>query len=460
MTSKPTLPRVLNRFDAAMMIMGNMIGIGIFTTTGYFAGEIGSPFLALLVWVIGGCYVFCGAVTYAELATRFPRAGGDYNYLGQTYHPMLGFLFGWSTFLVTYTGSIAAIAIGFAAYFLRLLPADLQTASVGLAGIELSMLKLVAIGITFILTLLNTRGVERGSLFQNGMTLLGVTTLVAMIIFGLMSGNGNPANFQPFMLQQFDFETLSSLGVAMVGVIFTFAGWTVIAYIAEEVKEPQRTIPQALAGAVLLVATLYLLTNVVYIYAQPLSSMSGTIEVGFQTLTILFGNEAGFFFSMIIILMVASSLNATVLSGPRIYFAMARDGYFFKWAGELHPKHQVPWKGLWIQFGWVVLMILFNKFNELLSMLVVVTLLCGLLSGSALVVQRLRNPNPESAYSAWGYPVTTGIYLLLSLGIMLNLFYKQPKESLIGLAIVATGIPFYLWWKNKQNQVRNSTHNG
>ncbi|MEL6820785.1 MAG: amino acid permease [Calditrichota bacterium] len=450
MINKPVLNRILNRFDAAMMIMGNMIGIGIFTTTGYFAGYIGSPFLALLVWLIGGCYVFCGAVTYSELATRFPNSGGDYNYLGQTYHPLLGFLFGWSTFLVTYTASIAAIAIGFAAYFLRLLPEGVQQFSMDLWFVELSAVKLIAIIITLLMTILNTYGLERGSKFQNTMTLLGVITLTSLVVFGLLSGYGNSANFQPFFPEAFDFDTLSSLGVAMIGVIFTFAGWTIIVYIAEEVKEPRRTIPQALAGAVLLVALLYILTNIVYLYAQPLSEMSGEIEVGYQTLTILFGEQAGFYFSIIIVLMVASSLNATVLSGPRIYYAMARDGYFFRWAAELNPRHRVPAKALWIQFAWVLLMLLFNRFNELLSMLVVVTLLFGFLSGTSLIVQRRRKPGSAGDYSALGYPVTTVIYLLLSLGIMLNLFYQQPQESIVGLGIVLTGIPFYYWWKRNK----------
>lgn len=320
MTPPTRLPRSLNRFDAAMMIMGNMIGIGIFTATGFNAQYLYSPAGLFLVWILGGLYAFCGALTYAELSTRFPRAGGDYLFLKHAYHPLAGFLFGWSTFTVTYTGSIAIIAIGFAAYFVRILPGDLPQMAwqIPLLGAEIPLLKPVALLIVLLLTLLNSRGMRKGAGFQNATTVLGIITLLAIIIAGFSSGRGNPAHFRPFFPDHFSPGEISLLGVALVGVLFTYSGWTVLVYIAEEIKNPGENIPAAMGMAVGLVAVLYIAMNAVYLYAQPLREMSGTVEIGYQTLAILFGKNTSLLFSLIIMLMVLSSLNATILSGARV----------------------------------------------------------------------------------------------------------------------------------------------
>lgn len=447
------LPRTLNRFDAAMMIIGNMIGIGIFATTGFYASYLSSPLSLFSIWLLGGLYAFCGALTYAELATRFPRAGGDYHFLKHAYHPLLGFLFGWSTFTVTYTGSAAAIAIGFAAYFSRILPEALQQwqMAVPFISFQLPLVKIVALLIALLLTWLNSTGIRRGAGFQNFFTLLGIATLLAFIGLGFSSGKGSWDHFVPFAGSGMALGEVSRLGVALVGVVFTYSGWTVLAYIAGEIREPRRSIPAAMAGAVLTVALLYILMNAVYLYAQPLDSMSGRVEVGYETLRILFGTGTGGAFALIIMLMVLSSLNATLLSGARIYYAMAGEGRFFRSAGQLHPRHRVPARSLWMQFGWIALLIVLGSFDQLLTYTVFVMTVFSFLSGVALFVLRRRNPGAET-YRAWGYPVTQLIYLAISAWLMVNTFYHRPLEALWGILIVGLGVPFYYGWKKRETR--------
>ena len=439
-----------------MLIAGNMIGIGIFTTTGYYAQNLSSPAGLFFIWVIGGFYAFCGALTYAELSTRFPQAGGDYLFLKNSYHPLLGFLFGWSTLTVTYTGSIAAIAIGFAAYFIRILPEAWQQWALPLpfAGVDLPLLKIIALTITFLLTILNRAGIRKGARFQNIFTLLGIGTLLAIILLGFLSNKGNIAHFRPFFPDSLSAEEVSLLGVALVGVMFTYSGWTVLVYIAGEIKTPRKNIPGAMAMAVGVVALLYILINGVYLYAQPLAAMSGKVEVGYQTLTILFAENTSLIFSLIIILMVLSSLNATILSGARVYYAMASEGRFFKQAGQLHPQYRAPVKSLWLQFVWVAVLILAGTFNELLTYTVFVMALFSSLSGIALFILRRKDGQKsasEAVYRAWGYPLTTIIYLLISAYLMLTTVYHRPAEALWGIFIVLTGVPVYFLWKKKNS---------
>lgn len=451
MNQPPRLVRSLTRFDAVAMIVGNMIGIGIFTTTGYNAQYLDAPMGLFMIWLIGAVYAFCGALTYAELSTRFPHSGGDYLFLTHAYHPLTGFLFGWSTFTVTYPGSIAAIAIGFAYYFLQLLPPGIKewAMPLPLAGVEIPISKFIAIGITFVLTWLNSRGIRSGAGFQNVVVTLGILVLVGFVAVGITSPQGDWSHFRPFFPVSFDFPHLSRWGVALVGVLFAYSGWTVLVYIAGEVKEPRKNIPFAMAIAVTLVGVLYLLVNMVYLYTQPLSQMSGDVEIGYITMKLLFGTRAGMIFSLMILIMVLSTLNSTILSGARIYYAMAKEGRFFSHAAEIDPVYHVPSNSLWLQFWWSVLLILLGTFDQILTYTVFVIVLFSFLAGIALFVLRRRNPGDETVYRSWGYPVITILYLIISLWLMVNTLYHRPVESLLGMGIVLIGIPFYYGWERR-----------
>lgn len=450
MNFKNGLPRSLNRFDATMMLVGNMIGIGIFTTTGYIANYIEMPSYLFLVWILGAVYAFCGALIYAELSTRFPVSGGDFHFLKAGYHPMLGFFFGWSAFAVTYTGSIATIAVGFATYFLNLLPVHLRDWQLPLAwGLDLNLVKITAVFVAVSITWINALGVKQSARFQNIFTLAGVGIILAFVLWGLSSPNSNPDNFAPFFPPRFEMSVVALLGVALVSVIFTYSGWTTIVYIAGEIKEPNRNIPGAMWTSVLLVALIYLLVNVVYLFSMPLYQMKGIVDIGYQSMQALFGQNIGIVFSILIMLLTLSTLNSTILSGARIYYAMASEGRFFRIAAKLHPKFNVPASSLWLQCVWSIVLILSGTFNQLLTYTVFVMVLFSFLSGGSLWLLRRKTSGTESTYRTKAFPLVLFFYMAVSAWILVTVLMNRPAESLIGILIIGLGTPFYFYWKRR-----------
>lgn len=451
MNLNPKLPRSLNRFDAVMLLVGNMIGIGIFTTTGFIAENVQTPFYLFLIWILGAGYAYCGALVYAELATRFPVSGGDYHFLKSAYHPLLGFLFGWSAFAVTYTGSIAVISVGFATYLLNIAPEALQNWSINPGSfLEFNSLKIIAIIITILLTWVNALGVKQGARFQNVFTLIGISIILGFIVSGHFSSNAAPRNFDPFLPKQIGFNQLSLIGVSLISVVFTYSGWTTIVYVAGEIKNPNRNIPGAMWLSVLLVAAIYLLINAVYLLSMPLPEMKGIVDIGYQSMLALFGKSIGIIFSILIMLLTLSSLNSTILSGARIYFAMAEEGRFFKVVEKLHPRFKVPSASLWLQCAWAIVLILSGTFNQLLTYTVFVMVVFSFLSGTALYF--LRGRNREQSYGAFkmrGYSIILPAYLIVSAWIMITVLFNKPTESIIGLIIVMLGIPFYAYWSKR-----------
>lgn len=455
MENNTKLLRSLTRFDAVMLIVGNMIGIGIFTTTGYIAGYISSPAFLFLVWIIGAFYSYCGALTYAELSTRFPVSGGDYHFLKEAYHPLLGFLFGWSTFTVTYTGSVATIAVGFATYALNLFPPALQEWKIALPIIPVFVdaIKLIAILMTVGLTWVNSLGVRYGARVQNVFSVAGVAVILGFIVLGFSTGNGSSEHFAPFLPDNLGISDFSLIGVALVSVVFTYSGWTTIVYIAGEIREPSRNIPAAMWISVTLVAAIYLLINIVYLYAMPLSGMKDVVDIGYRSMQALFNKDVGLLFAVIIMLLTLSSLNSTILSGARIYYAMAAEGRFFRPVRKLHPRRKVPAVSLWYQCLWSVILILSGTFNQLLTYTVSIMVLFSLLSGIALFILRRKQAGSSAVFLMRGYPVIPAIYLLFSAFIMVSILYHRPIESLIGILIVALGVPFFVFWERRKHEI-------
>lgn len=448
MNLKSGLPRSLDRLDATMMIVGNMIGIGIFTTTGYIADYIEVSSYLFGVWVLGAIYAFCGALVYAELSTRFPFSGGDFHFLKAGYHPILGFFFGWSAFTVTYTGSIATISVGFATYFLNLFPAAMKSWRLQPGfGLDINLIKMAAIGITVCLTWVNALGVKQGARFQSIFTLAGVGIILAFIFWGFSSTNTHFANFSPFFPSHFEVFGIGFLGVALISVIFTYSGWTTIVYIAGEIKDPNRNIPIAMWTSVLLVASIYLLVNSVYLLSMPISQMKGVVDIGYQSMHALFGKGVGVVFSILIMLLTLSSLNSTILSGARIYYAMAAEGRFFKIAAKLHPIFDVPTASLWLQCVWSVALIFSGTFNQLLTYTVFVMVLFSFLSGVSLWILRKKEVGTESTYRMRAFPLVLLFYLSVSAWILVTVLMNRPTESLVGILIIGLGAPFYFFWR-------------
>ncbi len=439
-----------------MLIVGNIIGIGIFTTTGYISQYIEHSGTMILVWILGGLLSICGGLTYAELSTRLPRAGGDFHYLYHAFHPLLGFLFGWSTLFVTYTGSIAFIAVGFGHYVLNFFPDVIQSYSITipLIGFKLTATKICAVGITLIFTFINHRGVRQGAQWQIILTLTSIITLAAYILFGFSSAKGSWSNFLPVFPSQTSFSFFSGIGVGLIGIYFTYSGWTVLAYVAGEIKNPEKSIPKATFMGVFTVVLLYIGVNMVYLYAFPTGIMKNIPDIGFEAFQVLWGKGFTLLFTLMILIAVASTLNSTILSGARIPYAMSRQGLFFKRFGMLHQKFETPSQSLWLQSIWAVILILSGSFNQLLTFTVFVMVAFGALAGLSLFILRHKNIQQEKPYLAWGYPVTPIIYVFVTFWILINTLIDQPRESLAGLILVSSGFPFFYYFSKILNRIK------
>jgi len=444
------LKRELGWFDGAMLIAGTTIGSGIFITTGFIAQTLPSPGAILLVWLFGGLLALAGALSCAELATSFPYAGGDYVYLKEAYGPLLGFLSGWSSFLVTFSGSVAFLAVAFTehmAFFLPFFSRDYVLISTGALGFpfRLSLAHLFSISMVMALSAVHCMGVRQGTKLQNFLTVLKIGALLGIILLGVTLGKGNLDHFSPF----FELGTerdLSVLGLAFLPVIFTYAGWNAVIYMAGEVKHPEKTLPAALLWANLMILFLYLAINAIYLYGVPVEQMQGTIRVAELATTALFGYQSSAWVTAIIALSILGALNVVVMTGPRIYFAMAQDGIFFRRLARIHPGFRTPAKAIILQALWSSVLILTGTFDALLTYVSVMIALFSALTVGALLVLRWRQPNLNRPYKIWGYPWAPSLFILCYMGIAVATFQERPLESLLGAGIVGLGIPAYFFW--------------
>lgn len=454
MSSEQQLLRVLTKRHTYMLIVGNVIGIGIFTTPGYIARYVSDPAILIFVWIVGGFLSFCGGITYAELSTRYPFAGGDFHYLSHAFHPLLGFLFGWSTLFVTYTGSIAVIAMGFSYYFLNFFHTELSQFVFSVPYIRLSIngAKIIAISICFIFSYMNVRGIKTSVSWQYLLTILSILVLLVYIFVGFSSPRGHWHHLIAISSSLWSLDTIKKAGVALIGVYFTYSGWTVLAYIAGEIKDYQRNIPRVTWWGVGTVTVLYVAMNVLYLYGIPLHQMVDVIDVGYKVLLVLGGQNITFLFTFMILIAALSTLNATVLSGARITYAMSQERQFFSAFSVLHSSYRTPARAIWLQFFWTVLLILSGTFNQLLTYTVFIMVSFGFLSGLSLFRLRAIEVDRTDHYWAWGYPFTPLLYLLMTFWIMANTFLDQTKETFLGVLVVGVGIPFYFYFRKTRNR--------
>lgn len=447
------LRRELGLFDAAMLIAGSMIGIGIFVTTGYVAQHFPTPGAILLVWLLGGLLALAGALSCAELAASLPYAGGDYIYLREAYGSFVAFLSGWSSFLVTFSGSIAALAVGFTAYMAFFFPglaSDKSLFVFNLLGLPLrfSPGNLFSILVVLILSAIHYIGVRSGSRVQNVLTVLKIGALVGIILLGVFLGRGELGHFSPFI----DLSRLtdwSALGAAFIPVIFAYAGWNAAIYMAGEVKSPEKNLPAALLWANLLVLALYLAINAVYLYGVPVGKMQGELRVSEVATTALFGYQTSAIITGMITISILGALNFSVMAGPRVYFAMAQDGLFFRSLARVHPRFHTPTNALLLQALWSSLLILTGTFDTLFTYVSVIIALFSALTVGALLVLRITRPQLRRPYKIWGYPLVPVVFILANLGIALATLWERPFESLVGAGIIALGIPAYFFWQNR-----------
>ncbi|MBM3790159.1 MAG: amino acid permease [Acidobacteria bacterium] len=498
--------RELGLFDSTMIVAGSMIGSGIFIVSSDIARQVGAPGWLLVVWAVTGALTLVAAVSYGELAAMMPKAGGQYVYLREAFSPLWGFLYGWSLFLVIQTGTIAAVAIGFAKYLGEFLPGvseeNYLISPLRISGgyaISLSTTQLVGILMISVLTWLNTRGLRLGKLIQNTFTVAKAGALCVLVAIGLGIAR-NPAavaaNFGDLWTARGDlqdvgagltsatmFGLLLAICVAQTNSLFSADAWNNITFTAGEVRNPRRTVPLSLALGTSLVIGLYLLTNIAYLTALPIDGdpvalasdphTTDPVARGIQhaagdrvasaTAEVIFPGYGASIMAVAIIISTFGCANGLILSGARAYFAMARDGLFFRVSGQLNDRRVPAW-GLAIQGLWAALLVLprtvmgrdeggelvlGNLYNNLLTYIISAALLFYILTIAGIFVLRVKRPGAHRPYRAFGYPVVPALYIAGASIILVALFLYQAPTAWPGLGIVATGVPVFLLWRRR-----------
>lgn len=438
------LERRLGLFPLTNIVIANMIGAGIFTTSGLLMGDLHDPRIMLALWLVGGLIALCGALSYGELGAAFPHAGGEYAFLSRLYHPILGFLSGWVSFFVGFSAPIAASAIGFSEYLTRAFPGLLTPGLLPVAGEALVMKKIYAILIIAAFTFLHTRGLESGARVQNALTGLKILLIVGLVGAGFAFGRGSLAHLTAAAPFRLDFAGLKTMGLSLMWIMFAYSGWNASAYVGSEVRDPSRNLPRSLLLGTGVVMALYAALNLFYIYAIPPAQMEGVISVAGLAAANLFGPSAGTVLSLLISFALFSSLSAYLILGPRVYYSMSRDGIFFKALAFVDPKCGVPTRSILLQGGIAAVMVLFGTFEQLLTYMGFSLGIFPLLA--VLGVFKLRRSG-RSAVKLPGYPVASAVYLLVGAAILVLAFLRQPAESLVAIATALAGIPVYFFFR-------------
>jgi APA family basic amino acid/polyamine antiporter len=438
-TSQPdrTLVRSLGWGSATVLVVGNVVGAGIFATSGLVAAETRATPAFLLAWALGGLFSLLGAVTYAELGAMFPRAGGDYQYLKEAYGPLAGFSLGWLYFWIISPGSIAALAV-------------LLVDQLPLPGFWGQALARCGLGLVFVaaLTMLNIRGTVLASRTQSVVTATSVGLIVGLVVLGSLFGKGDVTHFT----QSADSGFGRLTGAAMTAVFFTYAGWFAATYVGSEVKRPERGVPLALVLGTLVITLLYLSVNAIYIYAMPLSDMARHTDVAKVAASRLFGGDFGALVTVAVSLCVLGCLNATILTSARVSFAMAEDRVFFAMLGKVHSRWKTPHVALIAQAFLASALVVIGVFvhnivDGLLSYVVFAMLLASSAVGAAHVLLRIRRPMSPRPYRTPLGPVIPLAFSLSYLGFAGAMLFSRPFTSLVGLAIAASSVPFFGLWR-------------
>lgn len=438
-----TLDRRLGPLDAAAIVISNVIGGGIFFVPVIVAQMVPHPLAMLSVWLIGGALAFAGAMAYAELAALRPRAGGEYVYLRDAFGPRAAFLTGWTSFVAGFTGAIAALALSLADYAGRFFPALADPTpffTVPLLPLAASPRTVVALAVIAMLTVLHVRGLGPGRLVQNVLAGVKVTALVVFMGIGFTVGNGSTAHFTADAT-----FVAPGLLLALVPVMFSYSGWNAAAYVAEEVRDPGRNVPLALGLGTTAVVFIYLALNALYLYAMPIGDLA-TLPGGRLIDTVaerLFGFVAGNLLAVFGIVSIAASISAMVLAGPRVYYAMARDGLFFQSAATVHPRYRTPAMAIVAQGLWSSVLVLSGTLSQLVSYTGFAVVLFAAIAVAALFVLRRREPDAPRPFRAWGYPWAPGIFVIASAIIVINEMIRNGRTALVGLAVIAAGLPVY-----------------
>ncbi len=431
-TPKPRLARQLGLFDATMVVMGGIVGAGIFINPYVVARQVHTPALILGAWIFGGIVALGGAFIWAELAATLPEVGGQYAYLREAYHPAIAFLYGWVLLLVIQTGGMAAVSITFARYFVEFTGINAQDWVVAS----------VALGI---LTLINCLGVKTGSRTQSMLMAFKIVAIAAMVLAGLaLAGvhTATPSRTEPF--------PLASFGAAMVPVLFAFGGWQTANFIAAEIREPKKNLPRALLIGVLGVVVLYTTVNWVCVRSLGPEGLAATTTPATAVMRMALGERGAIFIAAAIAISTLGFLSQSILTAPRVYFAMADDGLFFRQVAWLHPRTRVPVVAIILQSVWTIVIALSGRYEQILNYVVSMDFIFFGLTATTIFVFRRRARrgvmNAGLGYKVPGHPVTTVIFVAVCWWVVANTIHRYPENSLIGMGLLLAGIPVYWFW--------------
>jgi APA family basic amino acid/polyamine antiporter len=453
-TTNPTqaLERRLGPLDAAAIIVSNVIGTGLLFAPSQVAAAVPSALPFLAAWLAGGVLAFAGAMAYAELAALRPRAGGEYVYLKEAFGPQAAFLTGWTSFVAGFSGAIATSAVVLAFYLGRFVPAAGNSAPFftlplvpGTLELSLSPQSTVAIAAIAGMSWIHLRGVGPGRLVMDVLATLKVGAFVLFIALGFSFGTGTGAN-----LGQPGSATATGWLLALIPVMFAYSGWNAATYVAEEIRDPGRNVPRALALGTVAVVLVHVLMNALYLYVMPVSDL-GRVQGSVLDFVAegLLGSGAGNIMGVVSIVSLLASISAMTFAGPRVYFAMARDGLFFRRAADVHPRYKTPAAAIVAQALWSSLLVLSAKADALLTYTGFAIVLFSGVAVVSLFVLRARQPQAERPFRAWGYPIAPGVFAVASAAILINGLVRDPGPTGAGALIILAGIPLYFFFRKR-----------
>jgi len=431
--SQPQLARRLGLFDATMIVMGGIIGSGIFMNPSFVARQVHTPFLVLGAWLLGGLFALAAAFIWAELASVRPDVGGQYAYLREAFHPLVAFVYGWVLLLVIQTGGMAAVAVTFARYFVQLTSLPISYPS--MAAIVLA-----------ILTIINCLGVRAGGTVQSVLMVLKIVALVALVVCGLFLGEA-AVSPEAILDRPASFGLLTAFGVALVPVIFSYGGWQTATFVAGEIKEPRKNLPRGLILGVIGVIVLYVAANVVYLRVLGVSGLAGSSAPASDAMASVLGNFGARAIATVIAISTVGFLSQSMLTAPRVYYAMASDGLFFKSVGKVHPRTRVPIVAIALQGVLAIALALQGDYGAILDYVVSVDVIFFGLTACCVFIFRRRLGRMEGTTRVPGHPLTTILFIAVCWLVAINTVYQNPRNTLIGVAIMLAGIPAYWFWR-------------
>ena len=435
--------RSLTLFDMTMIAIGGSIGSGIFLTPATIARDVGSPWLIVAVWVLGGLITLAGALTFSEAAALLPEAGGEYVYLTRAYGGLVGFLFGWAYFVVVNAGGLGALAVAFATYlgfFIPLGPAASKT---------------VAVVSLIVLSGVNVVGVKAGAMFSNVFTVVKLVGLGGLVAVGLALGSSGTTDFS-LSLAGAPSDVWGALALGMVGVLWSYGGWQHATYASAEIKDPQRTLPLAMTLGAVAVTAVYLLANLAYMFLLTPTRMAASPRVAADAVSTVLGPAGGSLISLAIVISTFGVIGIYTLTAPRIYYAMAADGVFFRQVAEIHPRFGTPAFSIMLQSLWAVVLVLFwGTFENLISYVVFTDWIFFALAGASVIVLRRKMPAAPRTYRVPGYPWVPLFFVGTSAWFVAMTLVSKPAQAWAGLGFLGLGVPVYYFWKRRSSQERH-----